>query len=726
MQTLNDIRQAARQAIADGRLSYSIELYEKIFEKSKKAPHIDDVINYGAILRKLKQLSKASQHYIDRLEQFPDNINLIRNACNCWIEIKDFERCRSVLEQALDKDKCNTVLLLTLGFTELSAGQTNRAYKIFENILNIDPNNFDALFNIAVAKAKAGFLEEALICFRKADLRKSNNNLLKSNIIAILRDLNRIEEARYEIEKLNSGVRSSGEIKKVETSLLIAEEKYAEASILLKDLTQENPHNPRHWLDWSTCLKAMKFTVAPKKILQTAILWHPKDINLQHSYAQSMAEMGKLESYKQAHNCWQYDISELSSEHIFSRQFLEISSESMSHRTREKLAKHWETQQLSPETRNLWADRIAISKTSRPIRIGYLSADWRNHPVGRFMLPILKFHDRSKFEIWCIDSTPNHDWISKQLKQQSDHWLSIKNLNGLEAARKTSNAQLDILIELGGFTGGSRLDCIVHRPCAIQLSYLGYPAPTYLDCIDGWIGDKELFSTLSQDEYRVHPLEYIDGGYMAFDPGTGIPEPKRDHSDTYRFGCFNHARKLTQSTIDLFCKVLHNCPQSILLLKSISFHEEDEQHRIRTRFEKSGIHPERLIMLDWVNGGLDHLACYNLIDAALDPYPYGGATTTAEALWMGVPVITLRHSGMAGCLSTSILAHGGQNQWIANNLEEYLHIAQTLFNYGARSDRERLKLRYEMQKSPVGDGRRLSQALESLYLNLHQRGAKPS
>ena len=91
------------------------------------------------------------------------------------------------------------------------------------------------------------------------------------------------------------------------------------------------------------------------------------------------------------------------------------------------------------------------------------------------MLPILKFHDRNKFEIWCIDSTPNHDWISKQLKQQSDHWLSIKNLNGFQAARKTSNEQLDILIELGGFTGGSRLDCIVHRPCAIQLSYLGYP-----------------------------------------------------------------------------------------------------------------------------------------------------------------------------------------------------------------------------------------------------------
>ena len=202
---------------------------------------------------------------------------------------------------------------------------------------------------------------------------------------------------------------------------------------------------------------------------------------------------------------------------------------------------------------------------------------------------------------------------------------------------------------------------------------------------------------------------------MAFDPGTGIPEPKRDHSDTYRFGCFNHARKLTQSTIDLFCKVLHNCPQSILLLKSISFHEEDEQHRIRTRFEKSGIHPERLIMLDWVNGGLDHLACYNLIDAALDPFPYGGATTTAEALWMGVPVVTRRHSGMAGCLSSSLLSYGGQKQWIANNQEEYLEIAQRLYVRGPRKKEDRVQLRSDMQKSPVADAQRLSRQLESHY-----------
>ena len=126
-----------------------------------------------------------------------------------------------------------------------------------------------------------------------------------------------------------------------------------------------------------------------------------------------------------------------------------------------------------------------------------------------------------------------------------------------------------------------------------------------------------------------------------------------------------------------------------------------------------------------MNGGLNHLACYNLIDAALDPFPYGGATTTAEALWMGVPVVTKRHSGMAGCLSASLLKYGNQSQWIANQEEEYLEIAQTLFANGPRNKKDRVRLRQEMQRSPVGDAQRLSQELESLYRKLQQYAAAP-
>ena len=469
----------------------------------------------------------------------------------------------------------------------------------------------------------------------------------------------------------------------------------------------------------------MKFTVAPARILKKALLWHPENIDLQHSYAQSMAEMGEIKSYRKAQYCWKPDISELSSEHIFSRQFLEISSDSLDHSARRRLAQHWESQQLTPETQKLYADRISISQPNRRLRIGYLSADWRNHPVGRFMLPILKHHDKNNFEIWCIDSTANHDWISSQLQQQAEHWINIKHLNGLQAARRIADEQLDVLIELGGFTGHSRLDCLAHRPCSTQLSYLGYPAPTHLKCIDGWIGDKELFSTLHSLECKDHDLLFIDGGYMAFDPGAGIPELNRIGTQKFRFGCFNHARKLTDASIALFCRILQKCPQSTLLLKSITFHEEDEKQRIRKRFEKHRIQTDRLIILDWIKGGLNHLACYNLIDAALDPFPYGGATTTAEALWMGVPVVTRRNSGMAGCLSASLLRFGNQPQWIANHQEEYLEIAQTLFAQGPRNNKDRLLLRDEMKRSPVGDAQRLSRELESLYRKLQHDVASP-
>ena len=165
---------------------------------------------------------------------------------------------------------------------------------------------------------------------------------------------------------------------------------------------------------------------APKKILQMALLWHPENNDLQHSFAQSMAEMGRLESYKKAHLCWQRDINELSTEHIFSRQFLEISSDHVDHTARKALAQHWEAQKVTSETHTLWADHIEAERHDRRLRIGYLSVDWRNHPVGRFMLPILKHHDQTSFEIWCIDGTPNHDWIRIN-RQHADHWVIIKH-----------------------------------------------------------------------------------------------------------------------------------------------------------------------------------------------------------------------------------------------------------------------------------------------------------
>ena len=229
-----------------------------------------------------------------------------------------------------------------------------------------------------------------------------------------------------------------------------------------------------------------------------------------------------------------------------------------------------------------------------------------------------------------------------------------------------------------------------------------------------------LFEELNLVDRSAHKLIELEGGYMVFDSGGELPTPKRTAGRRFRFGSFNHARKLTQATIDLFCQVMADNPEAELVLKSISFCEADEQQRIRQRFEKSGLRSERLILLNWVENGLNHLQRYSEVDVALDPIPYGGATTTAEALWMGVPVVALAGKGMVGRLAASLLIHGNQAKWVGRNLDEYIDIARSLAKEGPREAEKRLGLRRSVENSALADGLRLSRELEKHYWKLRQ------
>ena len=182
---------------------------------------------------------------------------------------------------------------------------------------------------------------------------------------------------------------------------------------------------------------------------------------------------------------------------------------------------------------------------------------------------------------------------------------------------------------------------------------------------------------------------------------------------------FNHARKLSDASIDLFCAVMRACPNTELVLKTLSFHEEAEKTRIRRRFEMAGLESDRLILLGWIEGGINHLQLYRHMDVAGSD-SYGGATTTAEALWMGVPVVSLKGEGMVGRLAASLLHHGGLKQWIANSFDDYVAIAKKLALNGPRSSDERMQLRNALELSALADGKRLSTELEKIYLQLRK------
>jgi predicted O-linked N-acetylglucosamine transferase (SPINDLY family) len=351
--------------------------------------------------------------------------------------------------------------------------------------------------------------------------------------------------------------------------------------------------------------------------------------------------------------------------------------------------------------------------------VGYLSADLNRHPVGRFLLPILKGHDRNIVAVFGLSTTQEQDQTTQELQQQCDRWLDLRHRNGFDMARQIADLQLDVLVELGGFTSQSPIDVLVHRPAPIQLSYLGYCGPTYIEAIDGWIGDQELFGGLNDTDQEAHSLIHVEGGYMAYAPSQHPPLQEPELSRPFRFGSFNHSRKLTNASIDLFCSVLKACPNTELLLKSISFVEKAERERTRERFAAAGLEPHRLVIQPWVEGWENHMACYRGMDVALDPLPYGGATTTCEALSMGVPVISLAGESMASRLSSSILVSLQQPEWVARSRNEYLSIASALSATATpRPLEQRLELRQQLMRSPLGNGRRVSQELEHHYVRL--------
>lgn len=560
---------------------------------------------------------------------------------------------------------------------------------------------------------KRGELSNALNIFEWLNKNYPKDATVIANKISVLKDIGKNQEARKFVDALNHSEKTNSLVRGANAYLLIGEKRIDEAILELKELCKLEPRKSLHWLNLSACYRILKYNIAASEIIKQGLIIEPLDKELKLALSQCMAELGKgkvaIKLIKELTTK-----EGLSTSQLFAIQFFGEGYKLVKSKELREAAKFWEQKKVRDGISTLWADRIRNRSRKEALRIGYLSADFCNHPVGRFMLPIFENKNEETIKIISLSCGDFVDEVTKKLKVCCDEWYDLKEMNDLEAARYISNLKLDVLVELGGYTGNSRIGILCYRPTKIQLSYLGYFAPTYLDCIDGWIGDRELFGGLTKIQKEAHKLIQIEGGYMAYNEYFKI-EIERTEDKRFRFGCFNHSRKLTESTIKLFVSILKTAKESLLVLKSVSFVEEKERIRIKKIFEKNGIENNRLIILPWISGRDNHLKKYKEVDVALDPLPYGGATTTCEALGMGVPVITIRGEGMIGRLSSSILKSGGCSEWIANTQEEYKNIAIALAKQGFNDRDQRMQLRKKVLKSKLTDGKRLSDELERVY-----------
>ncbi|HRE16598.1 MAG TPA: glycosyltransferase, partial [Rhodocyclaceae bacterium] len=356
----------------------------------------------------------------------------------------------------------------------------------------------------------------------------------------------------------------------------------------------------------------------------------------------------------------------------------------------------------------------------RKLRIGYVSGDFARHPVGFLFQDVVANHDRSQVEIHCFSMVFQPDEATEQIRSSVDHWEDIFLLNDEEATAALRAAQLDILVDLSGHTAFHRLPSFAQRPAPVQVSWIGYFHSTGLSAMDYFLTDPYTSPADNGQLFSEIPL-CLPATRFCFRPLSYSAEvgPLPAAANGYiTFGSFNRLPKLTKQVIAAWSKIVLAVPDSRLVLKARALKDPVVRERLLARFAEQGLAAERIELRE-VSSHAQMFSEYNDLDLALDPFPFNGGMTTLEALWMGVPVLTLEGDTVVSRQSHAALANVGLTEELScPDVESYVARAITLAQQPAELARLRAALRPRMAESPLCRPEQFSRDLEALYRDM--------
>lgn len=359
----------------------------------------------------------------------------------------------------------------------------------------------------------------------------------------------------------------------------------------------------------------------------------------------------------------------------------------------------------------------------RRLRIGYVSPDFRGHAVFFFISPLLHSHDRKAVEIFCYADVSRPDELTEQLRATADAWRDTTALSDVALAETIRADGIDILVDLAGHTNGNRLPAFALKPAPVQVSYLGYAMTTGLAAMDYKLTDRHM-TPADTKEHFSEVLATLPDSFACYAPPTQAPDVGPLPALTtghITFGCFNNLAKITPDVIALWSATLHAVEGSRLMLKAKALSDDATRERIVEKFAACDIGRDRLILRGHAAEVGTHLAAYNEVDIALDTFPYGGGTTTFEALWMGVPVVSLSGDRSTARLSLSFLATAGLGALATPDPRAFVHCAFELSSNLPRLADLRSRLRQRIAVSPLCDAPRFVRNMEDLYRMMWRR-----
>jgi len=682
-----------------------------------KPDHPNACNNLGNVLKDKGQLDEAIAVYRQAIALKPDYAEAHSNLGNALREKGQFEKAVTACREAISLQPNLSEAHSNLGNALREKGQLDEAIAAYRQAIALKPNRPEAYSNLGNALEGKGRLDEAIAACRQAIALKPSYPEAHSNLGVVLKTQGRLDEAIAAYRRaialkpnypeahnnLGGALRDQGQLDEAIASYhhaIALNAHYSDAhsnlGVALKDVGQ----------------------------LDEAIAAYRQAIALKPSHSEAHSNLALTLHYHPG-----FDARAIARE-------LEL----------------WNQQHVQP-LRQFLRPHPNDATPDRRLRIGYVSPDFRGHPVGRSLLPLLAQHDHHNFEIFCYPQVPVPDDLTRQLRAHADHWHSLLGLTNPEAAELIRQHQIDILVDLALHTAHHRLLMFAHQPAPVQVSYAGYPGSAGVETIgyrisDRWLesemGDgrsefgsaphsrspishlpsprEALLSDLRSPRPELRPAErvFLLDSFWCYSPhGADLPVnalPALENKFV-TFGCLNNFCKVNEQVLALWSRILARAESSRLIILSFA-----GSHRQRTlaRLQQAGVDASRV---DFVAPRPRHeyLEFYHRIDIGLDTFPYNGHTTSLDAFWMGVPVIGLAGELPVSRAGLSNLMNLGLPELLADTEDEYVEKAAQLAADLPRLARLRATLRSRMEASPLMDAPRFARSIEAAYRAMWRR-----
>ena len=597
---------------------------------------------------------------------------------------QNFKTAVTFIQKAIAGDNARPTFHFNLGAAQLASGGTEAARASYERAAIFKPDWPEAHFNAGSLAGQMNDAEQALSSLTRAIELRENYAEAHSSLAAVLNILNRSAEAKVSASR---ALQLDPELAEAWINLGNAEDKLGDlsaAEAAHRQSIKANPANASGYYNLGNTLADMWQQTEAIRYFRKALEISPGFENAQDNLLLNLL--------------YDPNATEASLLH-----------ESMSCE-----------KQLSLTSAQ--ADHNNVRQPDRPLHIGYVSPDFRTHSCAYFLEALFRHHDRVQFVIFAYANVAQPDKTSSRFQEMADHWHNISGMSDEAAVQLIVANKIDVLVDLAGRSKNHRLGIFRRKPAPIQISWLGYPGTTGVPAIDYRITDTTADPIGLADEHHAETLLRLDGGFHCYTPPDPSPKPAPspvNRNGYVTFGSFNNLAKVSEYTIAIWSDILRKTPQSVLLLKSLSLGSRETRDTILAAFNARGIDANRIKLMGWIPKSETPLAAYHQIDIALDTFPYNGTTTTFEALWMGVPVVTVSGSRHAGRVGASILGALDLGDLVALTTTDYIESCTSLARDTKKLNSLRHSLRTRLRNSTLMDGlgftRKMEEALRQTW-----------